>query len=409
MENSIPNQINPRQPGDSHADRQSYIDWLRVGAMFLLLFYHTGRLFDFDPWHIKNAVLNQGINDFNRFLDIGHMPLFFLLAGASVWFALEHRTPGTFSKERILRIFVPLLFSILIIVPPQVYTQRIFDGDFSGSFLAWYPNTFQGMYSMNDPTSGNLSWHHLWFLAYLFVFSLMLLPAFWYLKNPARKPFISAIAGFLHKPGALLLPAIPLIIVNLTLRPIFGSGTQNLISDWANFLFYSLVFLYGFLLVSDGRILLAVQKNRYAALGMAAAATLILLATETIWPALQPSRDAVVALACWCWLLAIAGFGSLLLNFSNRLLKYASEAVLPVYILHQTVIVTLGYFVIRWNSGVAPKYVFVFLATLVISLVIYEIVRRIGVARFLFGIKTKKSAAIRKPVVRTEPILVTRS
>ena len=91
--------------------RVNYIDWLRVGAMFLLLFYHTGRLFDEGGWHIKNAVLNDGINIFNRFLDIWHMPLFFLLAGASVWFALSHRSAQGFAWERVLR----LVYSVSVL------------------------------------------------------------------------------------------------------------------------------------------------------------------------------------------------------------------------------------------------------------------------------------------------------
>jgi glucan biosynthesis protein C len=380
------------------ADRQNYIDWLRVGAMFLLLFYHTGRLFDSDPWHIKNAVLNQTIDVFNRFLDIWHMPLFFLLAGASVWFALGHRTPGAFTKERVLRIFVPLVFGMLIIVPPQVYTQRIFDGDFTGSFFAWYPHTFQGVYSMSDPSSGNLSWHHLWFLAYLFVFSLLLIPAFWYFKNDKRKPLISKIAGLMEKPWAVFLPAVPLIIVNITLRPIFGWGTQNLISDWANFLFYILIFFYGFLLVSDRKILLSVQRQKTTSLIVAAILSISLYLIKSgilVLPASYTITVTIMAVACWYWLMALIGFGSLLFNTSNSVLKYASDAVLPVYILHQTIIVTLGYFVIQWETGVAPKYFLIVLSTLAISLAIYEIVRRINVTRFLFGIKVKKSAAVR--------------
>jgi glucans biosynthesis protein C len=389
------------------ADRQHYVDWLRVGAMFLLLFYHTGRLFDKVPWHIKNAVLNQGIEIFNRFLDIWHMPLFFLLAGASVWFALGHRTPGAFTRERILRIFVPLVFGMLIIIPPQVYTQRIFDGDFAGSFLAWYPHTFQGTYSMSDPSSGNLSWHHLWFLAYLFVFSLLLIPAFWYFKNDKRKSLLSKLGDFLAKPGALFLPAVPLIIVNITLRPIFGWGTQNLISDWANFLFYILIFFYGFLMVSDKRVLLTIQHNKTLSLIVAAVVSFFIYLIKVdilVLPSAYTIYLTAAAIACWYWLMALIGFGSLLFNVSNAVLKYASDAVLPVYILHQTIIVTLGYFVIQLNTGVAPKYFLMVLATLAISLGIYEIVRRIKLTRFLFGIKIKKTTFTQAATAEIPPV-----
>jgi glucans biosynthesis protein C len=384
-------------------DRQNYIDWLRAGAMFLLVFYHSGRLFDFEPWHIKNADLNLGIQVFLRFLDLWHMPLFFLLAGCSVWFALNYRTLRGFAWERVLRLFIPLIFGMLIIVPPQVYIERIFDGDFRGSFFAWYPHTFQGAYSMDNPASGNLSWHHLWFLVYLFVFSLILLPVFGYFKKENRKLLVSRISGFLERPGTLYLFVIPLIIIEILLRPIYGYGNQNLISDWANFLFYMCIFFYGFMLVSDKRILKVFQNNRNLSLVIALLLSIIIYLLESGVVSLGGPAETVIFMvvhsaACWCFLIAIIGFGSLLLNFSNKLLKYSVDAVLPVYILHQSIIIVIGYYIIQWNSGVILKYPAVVLATLIISLGIYEIVKRVNVTRFLFGIKSKKKNSAVKSV-----------
>jgi glucan biosynthesis protein C len=377
------------------SDRQYYIDWLRAGAMFLLIFYHTGRLFDEETWHIKNEQLSSGINTFNRFLDIWQMPLFFILAGASVWYALGNRTPGGFAKERVLRLLVPFIFGILIIIPPQVYFQRVFDGDFTGSFLSWYPHTFHGTYSMDDPSTGNLSWHHLWFLVYLFVFSLILLPAFWYFRKEKRKPLISSIARFLERPGAIFLPAIPLILINIALRPTFGWGDHNLIWDWANFLYYMSIVFYGFLIVSDRRIIQVVQRNWFAALVAAAILSPVILLSQIGTLTLsEPVFLALHAAACWCWLVALIGIGNRLLNFTNRVLRYATDAVLPVYILHQTIIVTLGFYVIKWDTGIWPKYFLIAPATLVLSLAIYEVVRRTIVTRFLFGIKSRKPPAL---------------
>ncbi len=374
-------------------ERQNYVDWLRVGAMGLLLFYHTGRLFDEPAWHIKNAVLNIPIHIFNRFLDIWHMPLFFMLAGASVWFAFGKRSAGQFAGERVLRLLVPLVFGMLIIVPPQVYYERIFDGNFSGSFTAWYPNTFQGAYSMDNAASGNLSWHHLWFLVYLFVFSLLLVVVFRYFRAEKRKALISRLASFFAKPGAIFLPAVLLVIINVPLRPIYGGGNQNLINDWANFLFYIAIFFFGFMLVSEGRFLQTIRRTRYVTLAIAILLTLViaLLDSETFtFSGSDLVMLIVYPIACWSWLMAIIGIGSLLLNFNNRFLNYANEAVLPVYILHQTLIIVIGFYVIQWGTGTAPKYFFIVLATLLGSLAVYEVVRRINVTRFLFGIKSRR-------------------
>ncbi len=377
----------------AQTDRQYYVDWLRVGAMFLLIFFHTAMIFNVDPWQIKNAVLYPAVNIFTGFLGIWQMPLFFILAGASVWFSLGKRTPGQFVNERLLRLLVPLIFGMLILVPPQLYYERVLDGDFAGSFLAWYPHTFHGIYSVDNAATGNWSWHHLWFLAYLFVFSMILLPAFSYFRKEATRPLITRVVDFLSKPGAIFLLTIPLIIINITLRPLYGWGNQNLVNDWANFLFYITIFFYGFWLVLDCRMIQVAQRNRYITL---AVASILSLATYLIYAQILPLPGAVWlslwAIACFCWLLTFTGIGSLALNFTNRVLSYASDAVLPVYIVHQTVIVVFGFYVIQWNIPDVLKFFLIAFVTLLGSLAMYEVIKRFNVTRFLFGMKIKRKS-----------------
>ena len=142
-----------------------------------------------------------------------------------------------------------------------------------------------------------------------------------------------------------------------------------------------------------------IQRNRYVALIAAAALTLgIYLVKTNTFVISDTTQETVInvirALACWSWLVAITGIGSRQVNFSNRFLKYASDAVLPVYILHQTLIVLIGYYIIQRDTGVAVKYSLVLIATLVISLGLYELVKRTNITRFLFGMKAMKPQAI---------------
>jgi glucan biosynthesis protein C len=372
-------------------DRQYYIDWLRIMAMFLLVFFHSGRLFNEDPWHIKNAIESEGIEIFTRVLDIWQMPLFFLLAGTAAWFSLGRRSAWQFTRERISRILVPLIFGILIIVPPQVYMERLFDGDFTGSFFTWYPHTFQGTYSMESAASGNLSWHHLWFLVYLFVFSMLLLPLFRYLRREDKKPVISGIASFFSKPGAIYLPAVLLILYDVFLFPIYGRGNQTLIGDWRNFLFYITVFFFGFLMVSDNRITQVIRRNLYVSLAAAVLVLIVIYLIEVdVLATTQSLLLALYALDCWLFLLAFLAIGMQVLNFTNALHRYANDAVLPVYILHHMLIIIIGFYVIQWDMPVVAKYFFVVVTVFIGSLAIYEVVRRINVTRFLFGIKLRK-------------------
>jgi peptidoglycan/LPS O-acetylase OafA/YrhL len=75
------------------------------------------------------------------------------------------------------------------------------------------------------------------------------------------------------------------------------------------------------------------------------------------------------------------GLAMRLLNFSNGLLRYATDAVLPVYMLHQTLIIIIGYFVIN-GTGPSRRSIFVVVTVFISALAIYEVVR-INVTRFL--------------------------
>ena len=199
------------------------------------------------------------------------------------------------------------------------------------------------------------------------------------------------VTGFLARPGAIYLLTIPLIIINITLRPIYGWGNHNLISDWANFMFYITIFFYGFWLVMDSRLLQAVRRDRYIMLTVATVSSLAAwLISSGVIPLPGPVLLAFWAIASWCWLMAFIGIGSLVLNFTNRVLAYASDAVLPVYIVHHLFIIVLGYYVIPWNTSIAVKFFFIAFATLAGSLAIYEVIRRFNATRFLFGLKLKE-------------------
>jgi peptidoglycan/LPS O-acetylase OafA/YrhL len=109
------------QPAAPSVTRRFDLDWIRVITMLMLLLFHSGRIFNFTPWELKNAETAGIIEVYIHFFDYWGMPMFFLVAGAAVWFSLGARKPGQFVLERFLRLFVPLIFGILIIVPPQVY------------------------------------------------------------------------------------------------------------------------------------------------------------------------------------------------------------------------------------------------------------------------------------------------
>jgi glucans biosynthesis protein C len=383
--------------------RRYDIDALRVLAVVLLIYFHTAMIFAaWETWHVRSNELSIVAEWFIIFVHQWHMPLLFLLAGASTYFALQFRTGRQYAGERIKRLFVPFVVGVLIIVPPQVYIERISSWmttrispiDFTGSFLEFYPQFFQCCYS-----EGNLSWHHLWFVFYLLVYSLIALPLFLYLRTDKGISHISGWAGTFSKGSNIFWLALPIVIIEITMRHRFPHW-QDLIHDWTNNLHFMLIFIYGYVLFADSRFQDAIDRNKKHAL------ILGLVATVGYFGAIYFSRAVpeestlalggyvaqmgLRAISEWGWILAFLGFGHQYLNKPSRLLRYTSEIAYPFYILHQTVIVTLGYYLLPLEAGMLVKYVVISSIALVSTVLLCEGIKMTNITRFLFGMKPKK-------------------
>jgi peptidoglycan/LPS O-acetylase OafA/YrhL len=301
------------------------------------------------------------------------MQLLFLLAGAATLFSLRYRSGGEYVKERFKRLLIPLVFGVLVIVPPQLYIEILgFRGD---SYIDFYPKYF-------DPEfTHGFDMGHLWFIAYLFGFSLLALPIFLFLRRESGRRILDQLGSFFSLPGMIFLFILPIIL------------TDYLLYDfYPNPIYFFTFFLLGYLLLADDRFEEAIGKNKLIALVIAIIwfAVWITLITQKIsipiWLGLL-TRGAV----SWCSLFAILGYGKRLLNFTNRFLNYQSEASYPVYILHQTLVVFVGYFVIRWQVGLLVKFIVIVAGSVLTTFGIYEIfVKRTNFTRFLFGMRPLK-------------------
>ncbi len=370
-------------------ERLYYLDWLRVFAVVLLIPFHTGMIFVTWDFHIKNNVTSVGLTIINAFIDNWHIPLFFLLAGASTYFALNKRSPGVYIKERFLRLIVPLIFGMLVIVPPQTFYERIQQSGFRGNYFDFYSHLFNGVYP-----EGNLTWNHLWFLLYLFFISMSVLPLLLSLKSGRGASHLENLNAWLADGHRIFLLFIPLAIMQMTLKVAFP-GPQNVVSDWARIVFMLLIFVYGAMFYSYRGYRESFARN----MGIAFVTGVVILvffvtlhfsAYRFTFGYNLPNllQLAVKSLATLCWLIVLIGFAQRTVNFSNRFLEYASEAVLPFYILHQTVIIILGFHIVNTNYSLMAKYIFINVFSFILIVAIYDIlVKRIGLLRFLFGMR----------------------
>jgi glucan biosynthesis protein C len=388
------NAINPT----TSAPRLYFLDWLRVLAMLGIFFFHNSRFYDsFSDWHIKNATTNIGATAFVGFASLWIMPLFFLIAGAGTCLAMKTRNPGQYVLERTTRLLVPLIFGMLVIVVPQAYFQAIFHG----VQLSQY--NFLQIYGLYLTTLPELQWFHLWFLADLFVFSIVLLPLFvnW---EKGGKSVVARLAEVVDKPWALLLTLVlPIMLIDIFVYPGGYWGDRMSSGGW-NIITYVWFFVSGYLLFANERIIETIKKLSWLMLGMGVvsglcAAGFFLDELANPVPNYGSAAFAVAqilqAIAVWGFLLAFLGLTGRFLNLSNRFLSYANEAVLPFYILHQTVIISIGFYVVQWDTGVGLKYLTISTTSFAAIMLIYELlVRRINVLRFLFGMRLKRKPGV---------------
>jgi hypothetical protein len=376
-------------------ERDFAIDWLRVFAMLMVFLFHCGRFFDEGWWHVKNNQLDFGITIFVLFLSQWIMPLFFILSGISSNYALSFRKPGEYLRSRIHRLFIPLVFGIFVLIPPQVYIERVSHHQFEGSFFQFFPHYFDGFYAFG----GNFAWMglHLWYLLILFIFAILTLPLFLYLRQKNGQKIISWLAGKLEFRSIIYLLAVPLAILELVLDP-SGIGRRDF-GGWSPFL-YIIFFVYGYVVFSDHRCRSMIERQAIFSLagGLLVTATMLVLFLIKSDPSFGTSYFTLMtilrAFNSWFWMLAIMGFGTRHFDFTNRFLTYANQAVLPFYILHQTIIVTIGFYLMGWDIAVLPKYAILSTASFIVIMCLYEFfVRRINILRYLFGLKIDRNAA----------------
>lgn len=372
------------------AVRLLHVDHLRNIVILGLILFHTARLFDSDPWHVKDAGRYLAADLLIAAFNIVQMPLLFFLAGIAAFHSLRSRSAGRFLKERMLKIGLPLLAGILLVVPPQVYVERLSTGmsgrmspiDFSGSYGAFYGRFFSCCYP-----AANFSWHHLWFLIYLLAYSLILLPLLLVLCRPTVHASIVSLGDWLARGPRLMLLALPILASELALRRSFPS-THALIDDFANHAHYLVLILTGWLVAASPALASAAARAWTWLLGAAALAIglwLLLRATGTGLP--HAERQALRALAEWTAIAGLFGWASCHLARPLPFLTAFSAIGFGFYILHQTLIVLLGFWLAEWSDAPFAKFAVVAAASFAASLLMARLSLSSRLTRTLLGLR----------------------
>ena len=383
-------------------ERRIDLDWIRIIAFALLILYHVGMLFV--PWdfHVKSVHILPGLEPLMLVLNPWRLSLLFLVSGAATRFMTMKLEPRALFAARAARLLPPILFGMLVIVPPQSYLQVV-DWGYSGGFLDFYLGHYLGLpgkFCQGDHCLILPTWNHLWFVVYLFVYTailslvLAIAPA---LPRVAERWAARPLSGA----GLLILPVLLLAAYRLTLFPLFPQ-THALVDDWYNHALYGTVFLFGYLFALNEGVARATQRLRWPALAVALFVyASFILARALGHPGATPSRAlglyAGFAYAAfqWCCIVAILGFGRRWLNRDAPARRYLTEAVFPFYIVHQTTIVVTDTAIRGLGLPAWGEAAVVIAATVASCVLAYEIVRRVWWLRPLFGLKREPRSRVR--------------
>jgi glucan biosynthesis protein C len=241
---------------------------------------------------------------------------------------------------------------------------------------------------------------HLWYLLVLFVYSILFYPLFRWLVGWG-KAILNMLGAFLALPGAIYLLGLPIAYLTIVLDPRTDLGQRNF-GGWA-LPTYMLFFIYGFIVVSHDGLQKRIQQLRWISLvaAMAGIAALFVLWGSQGDPRFGSDRwtqvFGIFGISSWCWILAFFGFGFKHFTQSKPILTYANEAVLPFYILHQTILLCVGYFVLQAPLTYPINWLIIAAISFAIIMLVHEyLIRRFNVMRFLFGMK---------PLAKAETVL----
>jgi peptidoglycan/LPS O-acetylase OafA/YrhL len=365
------------QKNYEHSIRRNDLDWLRVTAIFVVFLYHSIHFFDTGDWSVKNPTTYTWIEPtIMNFMAVWMMPLIFLISGASVFYTVSKTKATRFIRDKVMRLFVPLIVGVFSFSAMQVYLERISHGQFHGSFIEFIPHYFEGVYLPGG--TGNFAFHgmHLWYLLFLFIFTLAFMPAFWWFKGVAGSTFLRRVGDFLAIPGFLFLFLVPTVII----QKVTTNEGSIVVGGW-RMAQYAWFFFAGYLLSSHQHLRLQIITTRWI---WACLSFLVISGSVFLHkgPANHPN------ILVWLELFTILGFTMKRLDFSNPFLEYSREAVMPFYILHQNVLFLIGFFIVNLDIPDPAKFLIIIICTLVVIMIIYEyIVRRYNATRILFGMK----------------------
>jgi len=389
-------QSHVKTSNEKFGGRQYFLDWVRIFAFAFLIFYHAGMMFVEWEWHIESGHDSEFLKSIMLLTSKWRLDILFIVSGVAISFMISKMSLRRFVWQRIVKLYIPLIFAIVVIVAPQSYFEAVQKGVFEGSFWQFWTSLYFSFSWDERMIAPFPTFNHMWYVLYLVHYTIILLPLFAYINSANGAAWLLKVEGWLAKGSRIVWLPLVIYFVILLINGDYNI-THTLIDDSYGNSIFIFALVMGVLFVRMPSVWDAFERNRYLSLIIGLVGYGALLTIFHTPRAMLPfdggeAWGKIALVVKWSWIALIIGFAKRHLNYSNKVLRYCNQLVYPFFILHQTVTIILGYYVIDWGFSGIVEYVIISIGTFVICGLFYEIlIKNINILRLLFGMKWRET------------------
>ena len=384
-------------------DRRYDLDWLRIIAFAFLILYHVGMFYVTWDWHVKSSRASDAIEPLMMLTNPWRLTLLFLISGAASRFMADKMSAWTFTVNRMGRLWPPLLLAAFVIVPPQAYYEVVEalreENGLASGHIAWLDNFYvryvsaSGDWCDADGCLITPTYNHMWFVAYLILYTLALIPLL-----PLLRRIPKAVSILIAGPFLIITPWLIMAALRVTLFPIFGES-HDFREDWYLHVLYFSVFVFGFAIAKFQPFFDRCMRLRWTALAIALFCWAALILYFEAYPEgvdppewLLAGMRGVRELDAWCAIIAAIGFAHRhLKNADGPIRRMLTQAIFPFYLIHQTIIVVAGHHLDELRLPLALEASLLIGATVLGCWLFYDLGRRIPYLRIWIGLPSLRA------------------
>ncbi|MDG1857845.1 MAG: acyltransferase [Emcibacteraceae bacterium] len=387
--------MNTQTLNNQFGKRQHFLDWLRVLAFLYLVFFHTGMMFVEWPFHIESGHDSEILKAFMMLTTTWRLDLLFLVSGVAISVMMTKMSIKGFLGQRMIKLFIPLFFACAVVVAPQPYFEAVQKGLLGPGFWEFWTEKYFHFTWLEGMLTPWPTYNHMWYVLYLLLYTVLLVPIFIFINSDRGVLALKSLEQWLIK-GTRVLWAPFILYLSVYFYTGHNEITHAIWDDWFAHFVYAYILILGVLFVRMPECWKAFDDIRFYSLAVALLSYgLIMIKYNWNTPLDAIQWDLIEMIMKWSWPAALIGFARHYLNFTNGFIRYGNSVVYPFFILHQTITIIIGFYIIDWGLNGVGEFICIAFGTIALSLALIELViKRSNILRICFGLKTIKKERV---------------